>query len=336
MRGITVAVVALLLACGVAAAQDTADARARAAYREGMALYEQGRYREAVERLREADDVLRAAPLAFNIAQAYRLSGDCRLALVFYRAYLERDREAANRKLVEDHVAAMERCVAEGERTAEADGARAAEQEAAAVKARAAEERRRAAEEARAREAEERRRVAEEAAFAATARRREAEARRLAEERRAAPVGAAPVAPPPAEPVAAGPILAPAPVVVPASPPPRDPAPGRSKRIAGLVTGAIGVGLVAGGVGFGARAASAADRVTEVSRGGGAWTTELERVEQGGRRDAKLAAIFWAAGGAAVATGVVLVLAGTREEAGARVGVAPMGDGAGVVLTWAR
>src|SRR5687768_13713513 len=115
MKGIAVLTLGLVVCAllgGTARAQD-AEARARTAYREGMVLYEKGQYREAIAKLREADDVLRAPALAFNIAQAYRLAGECRLAVVYYRAYLERDPEAKNKKLVDDHIVNMEKCVSD-------------------------------------------------------------------------------------------------------------------------------------------------------------------------------------------------------------------------------
>jgi tetratricopeptide (TPR) repeat protein len=100
MKEIAVFTLVFAVFCGTARAED-AETRARAAYREGMVFYEKGQYRDAINKLREADDVLRAPPLAFNIAQAYRLMGECGLAVVYYRAYLERDSEAKNKALVE-------------------------------------------------------------------------------------------------------------------------------------------------------------------------------------------------------------------------------------------
>src|SRR5688500_12016290 len=185
MREIAVFTLVWVLFAGAAHAQD-AEGRARTAYREGMVLYEKGQYREAIAKLREADDVLRAPALAFNIAQAYRLAGECRLAVVYYRAYLERDPEAKNKKLVDDHIINMEKCVADAEAKAraktdaearalaDAEAKKKAEEEAK----RKAEEDARLAAEAEAKrkaEAEEKARLDEEARIAA-----EAEAKRKA------------------------------------------------------------------------------------------------------------------------------------------------------------
>jgi hypothetical protein len=137
------------------------------------------------------------------------------------------------------------------------------------------------------------------------------------------------------------PDAAPRPALTPApsapAPAPRDLDPGRGKRIAGLVTGGLGVALAGGGVAFGLSAAGASDRISELSRTGGPWSPEYERIEQEGRRDAKLSTIFYVAGGAAVATGVVLYILGMNDDAEARqVSVAPIGSGAGLVISWRR
>ena len=70
---------------------------------------------------------------------------------------------------------------------------------------------------------------------------------------------------------------------------------------------------------------------------GGAWTPKYEDIENSGRRDAKLSTIFYVAGGAAVAGGVILYFLGANEDAaaGERVSVAPLASGTGLVVSWA-
>jgi hypothetical protein len=113
---------------------------------------------------------------------------------------------------------------------------------------------------------------------------------------------------------------------------------GGGKRVAGIVTGAAGVALVSGGVFFGLRAKSAADDISDLSRMGGTWSPRHEQIEQDGRRDSKLSTICLVAGGAAVATGVVLYVLGANDRgpAEAPLAVAPVAGGAAVVMTWSR
>jgi hypothetical protein len=49
--------------------------------------------------------------LLFNLAQAYRLQGNCDDAAVMYRRYLETDPGAQGRALAETHLATVERCM---------------------------------------------------------------------------------------------------------------------------------------------------------------------------------------------------------------------------------
>ena len=93
---------------GVARADDADDTRAKQQYKEGVALYEKGDYRAAIDKYRAADDVLHLPALPFNIAQAYRKLGDCKLALAFYRAYLELDPESKQRDAILRRVQELE------------------------------------------------------------------------------------------------------------------------------------------------------------------------------------------------------------------------------------
>jgi tetratricopeptide (TPR) repeat protein len=90
--------------------------------------------------------------------------------------------------------------------------------------------------------------------------------------------------------------------------------PGRTKKIAGIVTGAVGVGLLGGGIALAALAKSAGDDLTRQAEGG----TFSYDDEQRGKRDQLLSSLFLAVGGAAVVTGVVLYVIGHRESRRAR------------------
>src|SRR6185503_3958304 len=51
--------------------------------------------------------------LLFNVAQAYRLDGNCTEALRYYKDYLAAEPQTQNRVDVEARIGQMERCVAE-------------------------------------------------------------------------------------------------------------------------------------------------------------------------------------------------------------------------------
>jgi hypothetical protein len=81
------------------AAEDTAAAVAR--FKEGRKLYQVGEYRRALEEFKQAYLAREDPVFLFNIAQCYRLLGESREALTFYRRYLGAAPEAANRPEVE-------------------------------------------------------------------------------------------------------------------------------------------------------------------------------------------------------------------------------------------
>lgn len=100
----------------VARAQDpppaAADqARSRVLYDQGSRAYRDGDYPRAIELFLAAYELSRAPAILFNVAQAYRLDGDCERALTYYRRSLEEEPEAANRAEVEERIAEMQRCV---------------------------------------------------------------------------------------------------------------------------------------------------------------------------------------------------------------------------------
>src|SRR5687767_8586172 len=81
--------IGLLVVAGTAAAQAPSD-QARAAYERGDALFLAGKYEDALIELTRAYELSKAPELLFNIAQAQRLGGHCREAVVAYETYLQR------------------------------------------------------------------------------------------------------------------------------------------------------------------------------------------------------------------------------------------------------
>jgi hypothetical protein len=70
-------------------------AKAKALYEEGLKHYNVAEWTEAIKAWKESYLISKKPLLLFNIAQAYRLSGDCKQALTFYDSY---QREEPNPK----------------------------------------------------------------------------------------------------------------------------------------------------------------------------------------------------------------------------------------------
>jgi tetratricopeptide (TPR) repeat protein len=81
--------------------------RARALYDEGLRHYNVAEYPAAIDAFKEAYLLSGDPELLFDVAQAYRLSGDCEQALRFYKNFLRENPHAANLTEVN---AAVARC----------------------------------------------------------------------------------------------------------------------------------------------------------------------------------------------------------------------------------
>lgn len=84
---------------------------AQSRFEAGVAAYQEGRYREAVERFKEADQLAPSPLLSFNIAKVYERMADNRSALAWYRDYLRRLPNADNRASVLERVTALEKAL---------------------------------------------------------------------------------------------------------------------------------------------------------------------------------------------------------------------------------
>jgi tetratricopeptide (TPR) repeat protein len=107
-------VLVAVLCAGASAARaqpEDTQARSRALYDEGSRAYKAGDYPRAIEKFLAAYDLSGAPAILFNIAQAYRLAGNCQRALEYYRRSLDEEPEAANRAEVEERIAEMQACV---------------------------------------------------------------------------------------------------------------------------------------------------------------------------------------------------------------------------------
>jgi hypothetical protein len=92
------------------AANDEATARARTLYLEGKRHYDLGEYAKSIEIWKRAYVISSAPMLLFNIAQAYRLAGDCTTALKIYASY---ERESPDMPNQDELERAKTRCIRE-------------------------------------------------------------------------------------------------------------------------------------------------------------------------------------------------------------------------------
>jgi len=102
--------VVLLGAADAHAEPDDVPARARALAEQGKAAHERGDYATAIASFQAAYALAPTPALVFNIAQAYRLSGDCVDAALLYKRFLETDPAPEARSVAEAHLATVQRC----------------------------------------------------------------------------------------------------------------------------------------------------------------------------------------------------------------------------------
>lgn len=93
--------------------QEQSEARARQLYGEAVAHYRAAEYAPAIDLFRQAYEASPAPGLLFDLAQAYRLAGDCEHASEYYRRYLDADPTASNRSIVETLLPSTETCAAD-------------------------------------------------------------------------------------------------------------------------------------------------------------------------------------------------------------------------------
>jgi tetratricopeptide (TPR) repeat protein len=133
MRGFAVAALLLALA-GSAAAKPapkppSKDDAAREHFKKGITAYNLGDYELAVNELRKSYELSEAAPLLFNIAQAYRAKGEYQKALLFYRNFLRLVPNAPNFSDAEALAAEMQQRITAAEQTASEEARRRANED---------------------------------------------------------------------------------------------------------------------------------------------------------------------------------------------------------------
>jgi tetratricopeptide (TPR) repeat protein len=105
MRSSILGLTILVAAASPALAND--KAKAKALYEQGLKHYNLAEYPEAIKAWKEAYSLSRRPLLLFNIGQAYRLAGDCKLASTFYDNY---QREEPNPKNQDELDSALALC----------------------------------------------------------------------------------------------------------------------------------------------------------------------------------------------------------------------------------
>ena len=93
---------------------DVIPPRAKALVVRGRAAHDAGDYRAAIIAFKEAYEIAPSAGLLFNLAQSYRLAGNCVDAASMYRRYLDAQPGTDGRTLALAHLATTERCARDG------------------------------------------------------------------------------------------------------------------------------------------------------------------------------------------------------------------------------
>ena len=110
-----VLIVAAMILAAPASAQaeasaSTIPAKARMLADRGRAFHDAGDYARAIAAFMQAYVMAPSPALLFNLAQAYRLLGNCDDAALLYRRYLATGPSPEERTLAEAHLAKVERC----------------------------------------------------------------------------------------------------------------------------------------------------------------------------------------------------------------------------------
>jgi tetratricopeptide (TPR) repeat protein len=288
-----------------APAPASADAkeRARALHAAGLRHYEARQYGRAIAAYRKAYAIYPAPGILFNLAQAYRLRGDCRRAHRAYRSFLHADSTSAQATLAREHASALSGCAARAQRAKEA-------REAAAATAAAAP-----------------------AAPAATTPAPVTPAPAPPPDPQLSSSSPFDSTPP------ASPAEAPAATSIDFGGARRDVEPGRRKKLLGVGVGTAGAALLVVGIYYGLQARSAASDLDDFFAEGGTWTPELGERQDSLGRDRLLSVGFGLAGAGAIGGGAFLYWLGRNEAAAARIEqppitIAPRTDGA--TLLWRR
>jgi tetratricopeptide (TPR) repeat protein len=114
MRTVILTIVSSLALATAPARSQPADP-GQAAYEEGRKLYDAHRWQAAIAKFQESYRLRHDAASLFDIAQAYRLTGDCVHAIAHYRQYKQEFPDATNLAKVDKFITELEPCAKEHE-----------------------------------------------------------------------------------------------------------------------------------------------------------------------------------------------------------------------------
>jgi tetratricopeptide (TPR) repeat protein len=289
----------LVLVAGRASAQSDSDKeKAKLLHEAGLAEYQAGRYGAAVDAFRHAYKLVPAPGILFNLAQAYRLKGDCKSARRSYKKFLKVSTDAGQIALAKEHLATLTKCAGDTPPApTPPPGPAPAPQPAPAPTA------------------------------APTPPAPTPPTPAPAPAPRVATPPPAPAAlPAPAAPAAAGADLS--------ARGPIDRHPGRAKRLAGIGLGSAGAAFLIISVYHGLKARSDAGDLDDFYEQGGSWTPDLADTEDSLDRNRTRAIGFGLVGAIALTGGGIFYWMGNQDEKRAsQLGVAPAQSG-GAVMSW--
>lgn len=104
------ALAAALATAAPAAADTPVPSRARELARQGRAYHDARDYAHAIAAFEEAYVLAPSPGLLFDLAQSYRLAGNCDDAAWMYKRYLDSDPDGDGRALAASHLRAVEQC----------------------------------------------------------------------------------------------------------------------------------------------------------------------------------------------------------------------------------
>lgn len=111
MTHLNLALVAAILAAPVmASAEEPIPQKARKLAEHGREMHDKGDYARAIIAFKEAYVIAPSPGLLFNLAQAYRLQGNCDDASLMYRRYIATNPAPDARAIAEGHLYTVERC----------------------------------------------------------------------------------------------------------------------------------------------------------------------------------------------------------------------------------
>jgi tetratricopeptide (TPR) repeat protein len=113
MSRIAIAIVAVVLAAGIAHADPPPEEQAKAHFMVGKGYRELGEYRKAAEEFKAAYAIDPRPEMLFNIAQAYRLAGDKQEALDYFEKYLAAQPDGSGAVEAREHVTALKQQIAD-------------------------------------------------------------------------------------------------------------------------------------------------------------------------------------------------------------------------------